>query len=184
MDSASDNWFTLDVAGDAIVAGDSSAKDKRSQDLERLVFGDNFSSRLKSQKSSGSAVKEKLQSKDRAKRTVPSQQKKTGRPAAGAASDDGDDGSAGDNVAGSSDGDAGSSDLVKVARDSGLVRAPAWQDEDDDAVQVHVGSAASRLRLTPYFVTTSHTLNLMQAATHSPSGGLVVQAAHEEAAVE
>ena len=139
MDSASDNWFTLDVAGDATVAGDASAKDKSSQDLERLVFGDNFSSRLKAQKSSVSAAKEKPQSKDRAKKPVPSQQKKTGRPAAAAASaaasDDGDSSSAGD-VAASSDGDARSSDLVKVASDSGRLRAPAWQDEDDDAIQV------------------------------------------------
>ena len=135
MDSASDNWFTLDVAGDATVAGDASAKDKSSQDLERLVFGDNFSSRLKAQKSSVTAAEEKPQSKDRAKKPVPSQQKKTGRPAAAAASDDGDSSSAGD-VAASSDGDARSSDLVKVASDSGRLRAPAWQDEDDDAIQV------------------------------------------------
>lgn len=135
MDNASDNWFTLDVAGDATVAADASAKDKSSEDLERLVFGDNFSSRLKAQKSIVPAAKEKPQSKDRAKKSVSRQQKKTGRPAAAAASDDGDSSSAGD-VAASSDGDARSSDLVKATSDSGRLRAAAWQDEDDDAIQV------------------------------------------------
>ncbi len=48
MDNASDNWFALDVVGDASSVRDAAAKDKQcSQDLERLVFGDNFSSRLK-----------------------------------------------------------------------------------------------------------------------------------------
>jgi hypothetical protein len=135
MDNASDNWFTLDAAGDANVACDASAKDKGYRDLERLVFGDNFSSRLKVPKSEETSDKKKPRTKDRAPKPVLSQKKTTTRRAAGATSDDGDSSSIGGAVPASSDDGARSDDAVNQGGDCSRDRAPVWQDEDDDAVQ-------------------------------------------------
>ena len=149
MDSASDNWFTLDVAGDATVAGDASAKDKSSEDLERLVFGDNFGSRLKAPKSSAAAEKKKSRSKDEAPKPASTQRNKKSRPAAAIdSSDDGDSSVAADNVSARSDDDARSSDGVNVVGSASRLRAPAWQDEDDDAVQVSACPSVSSSRVT------------------------------------
>jgi hypothetical protein len=147
MENAGDKWFTLDVAGDATFANDASAKQHKSpQDLERLVFGDNFSSRVKASKSNVASAK--LQSKGRVQRPVSSQKKTTTRRAAGASSDDGDSSSIGDNVRASSDEEARSDDAANIAGDSSRVRAAAWQDEDDDAVQVSACPSVSSSRVT------------------------------------
>ena len=167
MDNASDNWLTLDVAGDATFATEAAAKDKSSQDLERLVFGDNFGSRLKAPKSSAAAEKKKSRSKDEAPKPASTQRNKKSRPAAAIdSSDDGDSSVAADNVSARSDDDARSSDVVNVVGSTSRLRAPAWQDEDDDAVQACVNSARSSTRLT----------------LSSLSGGPIVQAPHQKAA--
>jgi len=168
MDAASDNWFTLDVAGDVAPAGDASSKVKGAQDLERLLFGDNFSARIKASGSNATSGKTQLRSKNAAQKPPSSQKKKATRPRAGAAaSDDSDGSSGGDDMPASSDDDARSSGAADPGDSVSRVRAPAWQDEDDDTVQACASCA------------------LWAAAAHvsqRPSGGPVVQAAHEEAA--
>jgi hypothetical protein len=149
MDNASDNWFTLDVAGDATFSGDVSTKHKSSRDLERLVFGDSFSSRLKASKSSGTSDEKKLQSEGSAQKTVSSRKKATTkRRTAAATRDDGDSSSVTDNPPASSDDGVRGDDAVDVAGDSHRGGTPAWQDEDDDAVQACACAAVSSSHLT------------------------------------
>ena len=147
MDTASDNWFTLDVAGEAASAAGASAKGKSSQDLERLVFGDNFGTRIKASDSNAASGKTQPRKKDRAQKPVSGQKKKdTGPRASAAASDDSDGSSGGDSLPASSDDDARSSGAVDRADNSSRVRAPAWRDEDDDAVQASAPRSCCRGR--------------------------------------
>ena len=149
MDNASDNWFTLDVTGDATFSGDVSTKHKSCRDLERLVFGDSFSSRLKASKSSGTSDEKKPQAEDSAQKNVSSRKKTTTkRRTAAATRDDGDSSSVSDYSPARSDDGVRGEVAVDVAGDYFRGGTPAWQDEDDDAVQVCACVAVSNSRLT------------------------------------
>jgi hypothetical protein len=140
------------VAGNATFASDAASKDKSSQDLERLVFGDNFGSRLKAPKSNAAAEKKKSRFKDHSSEQTPIQMNKKNRSAAAiVSSDDGDSSDVSGNVSASSDDDARGKHGVNLVENSARVRAPAWQDEDDDAVQACANLVLPSSRLTLAF---------------------------------
>lgn len=135
MDNSSNSWFTLDVAGDKTVARGADANDKSSQDLERLVFGDNISRRIKSPDSRVVAEPKKFSFKNEAPKPISTQKNKKNRPPSRTVpSDDGESSSVPDNMSASSEVDA-RNDEGNLTANYVRLRAPAWQDEDDDAIQ-------------------------------------------------